>query len=61
MIFLGACNPYKLKKKSLFFDENVGIKKKRINKVSAYNLLYTVYPLPDTMLEYIWDFGSLSP
>lgn len=23
-------------------------------------LLYTVHPLPDSVIEYVWDFGSLT-
>jgi hypothetical protein len=23
-------------------------------------LLYHVHPLPDTIIEYVWDFGALS-
>jgi E3 ubiquitin-protein ligase RNF213 len=23
-------------------------------------LLYTVHPLPDNVIEYVWDFGALN-
>lgn len=60
IIFAAACNPYKLKNKKIKFDENVGIKKTKISRENQYNLLYTVFPLPDTMIEYVWDFGRLT-
>ena len=60
LIFVCACNPYRIKSKG-FDEENIGIKRKNQGNVknSAFKLLYTVYPLPETMLNYVWDFGSL--
>lgn len=60
MRFLAACNPYKLRSRKLRFDENVGIKRAEINNASKSLLMYTVNPLPDNILEYVWDFGALS-
>ena len=60
MVFLGACNPWRLKTQRMTFDENVGIKKSIPNQVSnSYRLLYTVQPLPETMIEFVWDYGHL--
>jgi len=60
MIFLGACNPWRLKTQQIVFDENVGIRKDRFNQTGhKYNLLYTVLPLPETMIDYVWDYGHL--
>lgn len=57
---LAACNPYKLRNQRVRFNENVGIKRTNVNKQVQSNLLYHVYPLPDNIIEYVWDFGSLT-
>ena len=65
MVFLGACNPRRYKPDQLLFDDNIGIKKDRYS-VQKYHaaignerLLHMVVPLPETMLEYVWDYGFL--
>jgi hypothetical protein len=61
MIFLAACNPYKLRSKKIKFDENVGIKRSNARSRVAQNmLLYTVHPLPENVIESVWDFGALT-
>ena len=47
-----ACNPYKLKPKKL---KNVGLE----NKHNLQKTLYLVNPLPESIIEYIWDFGTV--
>ncbi len=43
------------------FDENVGIKRANAQNRFAQNaLMYTVNPLPDNIIEYVWDFGALT-
>ena len=65
MVFLGACNPRRHKSDSLLFDDNIGIKKDRYDvqqlqtMKDGKRLLYTVVPLPETMLEYVRDYGFL--
>ena len=61
MAFLGACNPYRIKNNASKIHENVGIKKNRkiINKQTNF-LVHVVKPLPDTIIEYVWDFGTLT-
>ena len=60
MVFLGACNPRRLKTKQSIFDEDVGIRNNKIDVLNqGYSLLYTVYPLPETMIEFVWDYGHL--
>ncbi|CAF0841320.1 unnamed protein product [Didymodactylos carnosus] len=62
MVFLGACNPRRHKTEKTVFDDNIGIKKNRyeMQKLNtADRLLYTVVQIPETMLEYIWDYGFL--
>ncbi len=52
MVFIAACNPYKLRKKKV----SIGLIKQRVQS----RLVYTVHPLPDSLIDYVWDFGSLS-
>ncbi|CAB5385552.1 unnamed protein product [Rhizophagus irregularis] len=50
-----TCNPYRhhtkdrLTNKSKIYDEN------------QINLIYQVKPLPDQILDYVWDFGIIKP
>ena len=60
-VFLGACNPYrkisdknKFKESGLVYHDIKG--NGRLN-----NLVYTVNPLPHSLLNFIFDFGSLRP
>ena len=50
-----ACNPYRL---SVNNDNVAGLKKTRVYKS---HLVYQVHPLPDQILDYVWDFGVLKP
>ena len=65
MVFLGACNPKRYKTDKIGTDDNIGIKKDRFavqrlaNSTGSTSLLYTVVSIPETMLEYIWDYGFL--
>jgi hypothetical protein len=56
--FLAACNPYRLKNDRAMSAGLDIQQKKTPDKMSK--LVYRVYPLPETMLDYLWDFGSLS-
>ncbi|CAF5139095.1 unnamed protein product, partial [Rotaria sp. Silwood1] len=68
MIFLGACNPRRKKTLKIMIneDDDIGIRKTRydIQKLLGTGLdrclLHTVVPIPETMLEYIWDYGYLN-
>ncbi|CAG8481554.1 7050_t:CDS:10 [Ambispora leptoticha] len=50
-----ACNPYRFRKKSV---TNVGLEK---NYQEQSKLVYQVHPLPDQILDYVWDYGVLKP
>ena len=55
-IFIGACNPYRIlsdKSKNLEFGLYLKNKKRK-------NLVYTVNPLPHSLLNYVIDFGELT-
>ncbi|UJR16715.1 hypothetical protein I4U23_003615, partial [Adineta vaga] len=67
MVFLGACNPRRTKTKKMEIndDAHIGLRKNRYKEQERLwagtnrRLLYTVVPIPETMLEYIWDYGHL--
>ena len=49
--FLAACNPYKVKSKKI----EVGLVMQR----ETTKLVHNVHPLPESLIEHIWDYGSL--
>lgn len=53
---LAACNPYRIRSdKSILTSGLQGkIKTDQLSK-----LVYRVHPLPETMIDYVWDYGSL--
>ncbi|XP_052813025.1 uncharacterized protein LOC128240424 isoform X2 [Mya arenaria] len=53
---VGACNPYK--KRSILPSQAGGINTKLQNDPLS-ELEYRVVPLPQSVLQYVWDFGSL--
>ena len=55
LVFIGACNPYRLSK----IEDFDGLQIKHVKKNSS-NLVYTVNPLPHCLLNYVLNFGSLS-
>ena len=57
--FLGACNPYRIMNKKMRESALVYYNMKEKNKLN--NLVYTVNPLPHSLLNFIFDFGSLLP
>jgi hypothetical protein len=52
MIFISCCNPFRMKTKKA----EVGL----VPKTSDTILSHRVYPIPERLLNYIWDFGQLS-
>ena len=50
-----ACNPYRICTKA----QSETSKVKRYEEKS--NLIYQVKPLPDQILDYVWDYGVLKP
>ncbi|PKK71632.1 hypothetical protein RhiirC2_849031 [Rhizophagus irregularis] len=53
-----ACNPYRIRTRT---QSETGL----TNKVKMYeersHLVYQVKPLPDQILDYVWDYGILKP
>ena len=59
---IAACNPYRLKKEDV--EPTVGLVfqyQQDENPIPdpLEKLVYRVLPLPDTMLEYVFDYGAL--
>ena len=55
-VFIAACNPYRVSEKGNFLL-NVLYKKNQKKK----NLVYTVNPLPMSLMNFVFNFGSLKP
>ena len=56
-VFLGACNPYRYLTKKMKESGLVYYNLKDNNKLN--NLVYTVNPLPHSLLNFVFDFASL--
>ena len=56
VVFIAACNPYRKLTKEI---KNVGLVNKELH--IKRNLVYTVHPLPHSLLNYVFDFGNLTP
>lgn len=62
MVFLAACNPRRLAAQKVGFNDDVGIRKEQYECEKSNlgeQLLYFVVPVPETMIEYIYDYGYL--
>ena len=57
LVFMAACNPYRLRPPGKI--STAGLSGKTI--ADQYSrLVYRVHPLPETMIDFVWDYGSLS-
>ncbi|KAI5073486.1 hypothetical protein GOP47_0011499 [Adiantum capillus-veneris] len=57
LVVLAACNPYRLIDTE---GESSGLQMKNLNRRNKQELAYTVHPLPEAMLDHVWDYGILS-
>jgi len=60
LVLLAACNPYRLHDKE---SNHIGFSAQELlnpSNTQHFNLAYRVHPLPEAMLDYVWDFGLLS-
>lgn len=57
LIILGACNPYKLRTSKAI--STAGLEGK-VKSDELSRLVYRVLPLPEIMVDFVWDFGSLN-
>ena len=70
VVFIAACNPYRYGKKQLNgLDINKAYKEKenldvqeqeKLKKSATSSLVYTVNPLPHSLLNFVFDFGNLT-
>ena len=56
VVCLAACNPYCKRTKS---SHDIGLQERMKESEEKSQLVYRVNPLPETMLNYVWDFGWL--
>jgi hypothetical protein len=54
LVFIGACNPYRMATKN---EEPNGLK---LKDAKEKKLVYTVNPLPHSLLNFVFNFGSLT-
>lgn len=54
--FIAACNPYRLRFSNSNFTK--GLKGKHLEDTLSL-LAYRVHPLPEVMLDFVWDYGAL--
>jgi hypothetical protein len=52
IVFVAACNPFRISVN----NTQVGL----VHESSSVILSHRVYPIPQTLIDYIWDFGQLS-
>ncbi|KAK3603845.1 hypothetical protein CHS0354_042852 [Potamilus streckersoni] len=57
LIVMAACNPYKLRSEKKVLTAGL---QGKIKTDEMSRLVYRVFPLPETMVDYVWDFGSIS-
>jgi len=56
LVLIAACNPYRLREQKDIATAGLDGKL----KVDEYSkLVYRVHPLPETMIDYVWDYGTL--
>lgn len=60
IVLLAACNPYRLRPPQLK-ENHIGLQKSsRYIGLNPLNLMHAVKPLPESVIEYMWDFGALT-
>ena len=57
LTFIAACNPYRLRGPDNISTAGLGGK---IVSDEYSRLVYRVHPLPETMIDFVWDYGSLN-
>ena len=58
LVFLAACNPYEKRQADRMATAGLEMP----DMLDDYSkLVYRVHPLPEAMVDYVWDYGSLTP
>ena len=73
IVFIAACNPYRQGKKNSMANAGLDINQakkgmkqlnekeiEKIKKINNNSLVYSVNPLPHSLLNFVFDFGSLT-
>jgi len=69
---IAACNPYRLKRglgaqedtmAGLIFDHHAALHSETVGGITdpLKDLVYRVHPLPESLVDYVFDFGALPP
>jgi len=74
IVFIAACNPYRHREKGLKEKAGLDVKQaykeiknlnpkeiEKMQKAINSTLVYTVNPLPHSLLNFVFDFGNLTP
>lgn len=56
LVFIAACNPYRLRPPGKITTAGLS---EKIETDQFSKLVYRVHPLPETMIDFVWDYGSL--
>ena len=56
LVFIAACNPYRLRPPEKITTAGLS---EKIEKDQFSKLVYRVHPLPETMIDFVWDYGPL--
>ena len=59
LVFVAACNPYRLKPEEESSDHAGLETHDKRNKDEQSKLVYRVHPLPESMMDFVWDYGAL--
>ncbi|XP_052068616.1 uncharacterized protein LOC127707898 [Mytilus californianus] len=57
LTILAACNPYRLRQEEEILTTGL---QGKIGNDELSRLVYRVNPLPEALIDYVWDYGSLS-
>ncbi|XP_067665929.1 uncharacterized protein [Haliotis asinina] len=57
LAIMAACNPYKTRKECNILTAGLVTK---VKSDEQSKLVYRVHPLPERMVDYVWDYGSLT-
>ncbi|XP_013421468.1 uncharacterized protein LOC106181580 [Lingula anatina] len=58
LVCIAACNPYRQREEHQIYSAGL---QGKVKMDSQSKLVYRVYPLPENMIDYVWDYGTLEP
>ncbi|KAK3603844.1 hypothetical protein CHS0354_042851 [Potamilus streckersoni] len=57
LVVMAACNPYKCRRHDTILTSGL---KGMVKMDELSHLVYRVFPLPEAMVDFVWDFGSIN-